>query len=142
MNDPSPAPEPTVGELMTREPVVVRVDAPLRDAARLMDEHRVSGLPVVDADGLLVGVLSHTDLVRARATEHLWKDWPGLVVRHLMTATALTALPSMSATDAARLMEEHHVHRLIVVSEDGRTAVGVISTTDLVRAMARELQDE
>ena len=44
---------------------------------------------MVDGDGDLVGVISQTDLLRARATEHLWANWPGLAVRHLMTSPAI-----------------------------------------------------
>jgi CBS domain-containing protein len=56
----------TVGEMMTRDPIVVLADAPLSEAARLLDRNRISGLPVVDGTGALVGVVSHTDLLRAR----------------------------------------------------------------------------
>lgn len=126
----------TVGELMTRDPVVIRADASLKEAAGLLDEYRISGLPVVDMDGALLGVLSQTDLVRARATEHLWTNWPGLAVRHLMTHPALTIAASASLGEAARLMEERHVHRLVVLGDDERTPIGIISTTDLVRSMA------
>lgn len=128
-----------VGDLMTADPIVVRADAPLAEAARLMDEHRISGLPVVDGAGRLVGVVSQTDLLRARATEYLWANWPGLAVRHLMSKPALTVHRDTPLADAARKMERHHVHRLVVVSDsDEQLPIGVISTSDLVRAMAHE----
>ena len=66
-----------------------------------MDHHRVSGLPVVDSAGTLVGVVSQTDLVRARATEYLWANWPGLAVRHLMTAPPITVTRSTPLSVAA-----------------------------------------
>jgi CBS domain-containing protein len=128
----------TVGEMMTRDPIVVRADAPLVEAAQLLDRHRISGLPVVDGTGALVGVVSHTDLLRARTTEHLWANWPGLAVRHLMTSPALSVGPDATVAEAAHLMERDHVHRLIVVGEDGRTPIGIIATADLVHAMAEE----
>lgn len=128
-----------VGDLMTADPIVIRADAPLAEAARLMDEHKISGLPVVDGTGRLVGVLSQTDLLRARATEYLWANWPGLAVRHLMSKPALTVHRDTPLADAARKMERHHVHRLVVVSDtDEQLPIGVISTSDLVRAMAAE----
>lgn len=130
--------ERTVSDLMTRDPIVVRADAPLTDAARLLDRYHISGLPVVDPHGALVGVVSHTDLLRARATEHLWANWPGLAVRHLMTSPALAVSPDTSIAEAARLMERDHVHRLVVVGGDGRTPIGMIATADLVRSMAEE----
>lgn len=127
---------PTVGELMTGDPIVVPVDLTLKDAARLMEFYRVSGLPVVDWDGTLVGVVSETDLVHALTTAPLWDAWPGLTVRHLMTHPAITVSAGAPAEDAARLMELHHIHRLVVISGDGTTPIGVVSAGDLVREMA------
>ena len=132
----------TVGELMAIEPVLVRADAPLAEAAKLMEGNHISGLPVVEA-GLLVGVISQTDLLRARATEHLWANWPGLRVKHLMTSPALTIHRDQPVAIAARKMERHHVHRLVVVADDDETlAIGVLSTSDLVRAMSALPVDE
>jgi CBS domain-containing protein len=126
----------TVGELMTRDPIVVSADTPVSEVAELLDRFGISGLPIVDWSGLLVGVVSHTDLLRARATEDLWTHWPGLAARHLMTAPALTASAETPIEEAVARMESNHVHRLVVVDDDGVTPVGVISTSDLVRAMA------
>ena len=127
---------PLVGQLMTPDPIVVEDDASLDAAVRLLEENEISGVPVVDRDGLLVGVLSQTDIVRARAVAHLWNRWPGLRVRHLMHAPALTADRNMTMEEAAQIMERAHVHRLVVVDEDQLKPVGIISTTDLVRALA------
>ena len=126
----------TVGELMTADPIVVTVDLPLGEAAQLMDFYRVSGLPVVDWSGAVVGLISQTDLLHARTSEALWSAWPGLAVKHLMTAPALTVAAGTAVEDAARTMEEHRVHRLVVVDGDGERPIGVLSLTDLVRAMA------
>ncbi len=125
----------TVGQLMTADPVVAIVDMPLADAAAIMDFYRVSGLPVVDRDGALVGVVSQMDLLHARTTEALWDAWPGLAVRHLMSHPALTITPDVSLEEAAQLMEERRVHRLVVVANDGETPIGVLSVSDLVRSM-------
>ncbi len=132
-----------VGDLMALEPIVVRADMPLTVAAVLMDRHQVSGLPVVDGGGTLVGVISDTDLLRARATEYLWSNWPGLRVKHLMTSPALTSRRDESLTVAARKMERHHVGRLVVVADDDETLpIGVIAIADLIRAMAALLPEE
>jgi CBS domain-containing protein len=96
---------------------------------------------VIDSDGLLVGVLSQSDIVRARSVDHLWHRWSQLRVRHLMHSPALTADRAMSMEEAAQLMERAHVHRLVIVDEDQLKPVGVISTTDLVRALARRPTD-
>jgi CBS domain-containing protein len=128
-----------VGDLMALEPIVVPGWASLTDAARIMDEYDISGLPVVGEAGDVVGVISQTDLVRARATEWLWSNWTGLQVRHLMTSPPLTIHRSASLESAAVRMEHDHVHRLVVVADDDPSIpIGVISTSDVVRALARD----
>jgi len=126
----------TVGQLMTGDPIVASIDMPLADAAELMDFYRVSGLPVVDWSGLLVGVISQTDLLYARTTEALWHAWPGLTVRHLMTRPAVTVRSSATVEEAAEMMERLRIHRLVVVDAGGDSAIGVLSVSDLVRSMA------
>jgi len=128
----------TVADVMALDLVVIRANAPIEQAAELMDRHRVSGLPVVDTSGSLVGVVSQTDLVRARSTEYLWANWPGLSVRHLMTAPPITVNRSTSLAEAAARMERLHIHRLVVVADDDETLpIGILSTTDLVHDIAR-----
>ena len=127
----------TVGDLMAFEPVVIHANASLDEAAGLLDVHGITGLPVVDRSGSLVGVLSQTDLLRARSTEYLWSNWPGLAVRHLMTSPAITVTRSTPLPLAARTMERLHIHRLVVVAdEDERLPIGILSVTDLVHAIA------
>jgi CBS domain-containing protein len=131
-----PAPM-TVGEVMALEPIVIRADASLDAAAVLLDRHHVNGVPVVDRSGSLVGVLSQTDLLRARSTEYLWSNWAGLAVRHLMTSPAITVTRSTPIPIAARKMERNRVHRLLVVADDDDTLpIGILSTTDLIHAIA------
>jgi CBS domain-containing protein len=129
----------TVGELMSRDPILVREDEPLTHAAMLLEQHRIHGLPVVDDTGALVGVVSQTDMVRARTTEQLWTRWRGLKVRHLMTSPALTVSADATLADAAQWMEANRVHRLVVVGADGTSPVGILSTSDIVRAMVSEI---
>lgn len=128
-----------VADRMARNPIVIRADASLSDAASLMDRERFHGLPVVDHTGALVGVLSQTDLNRARSTEYLWANWPGLAVRHLMTSPAITVHRSTPLIEAARKMEQHEIHRLVVVEDgDDTSPIGVLSMTDLIHALAEE----
>ena len=129
---------PTVEIVMTPDPILLSVDDSAQVGVRTLEENEISGAPVVDSDGHLVGVLSQADLVRARASEQLWQRWPSLRVRHLMHAPALTADVGMSLVEAATLMEQAHVHRLVVVAGDQLTPIGVLSTTDIVRAMVGE----
>src|SRR3954469_14714895 len=122
----------TVGEAMTRGLVTIRADAQIYEAAQLMDAHQVHGLPVVDADRKLVGVLSQTDLLRVRSMEHLWSGLTGLAVKHVMTAPAITVSVNDTLDDAAKLMKGRRVHRLVVLGSDGATPVGMLSVTDLI----------
>ena len=133
----------TVGDLMAIEPIVLASNLPLDDAADLLDRHHIHGAPVVDSSGSLVGVLSQTDLVRARSTEYLWANWPGLAVRHLMSSPAVTVKRSTPIVLAAARMERNHIHRLVVVADDDATLpIGILSTTDLVHSIARDLREE
>ena len=128
-----------VADHMATNPILIRADASLTDAAELMDRHHVHGVPVVDHAGVLVGVLSQSDLNRARSTEYLWVNWPGLAVRHLMTSPAITIHRSTPLIVAARKMEQHQIHRLVVVEDgDETTPIGVLSMTDLIHALANE----
>ncbi|MGZ6214554.1 MAG: CBS domain-containing protein [Candidatus Limnocylindria bacterium] len=131
---------PSVGELMSIEPITIGIDEAIGRAEQLMSERGITGLPVVDRIGRLQGVLSQTDIVRAHASGQPLATWPGLAVRHLMTSPALTIRLDESLLTAARMMEQHHVHRLVVVAPDGEHPVGVISTTDLVRALVDVLE--
>ena len=128
----------TVGQLMTGDPVVAFVDMPLVEAAAVMDFYRISGLPVVDAAGSLVGVVSKTDLLHARTTDALWQAWSSLTVGDLMSQPAVAVTSDVSVEDAARLMDERRIHRLVVVDTDGETPIGLLSVSDLVHTMGGE----
>ena len=95
----------------------------------------------MDRSGSLVGVVSQTDVARARSTEHLWANWPGLAVRHLMTHPAVTVRRSVPLAIAIRRMERMRVHRLVVVDDrDDELPIGVLSLTDVVHSVALERQ--
>jgi acetoin utilization protein AcuB len=126
----------TVGALMSPDPILVWPDTPVSEIADILDRAGISGVPVVDWSGYLVGVVSQTDLLRVRATEDLWADWSRLSAHHIMSRPVLTVTVDTPVEEAARLMESRHVHRLVVVADDGESPVGVLSATDLVRAMA------
>lgn len=138
MNEHAAFPTLSVGELMTTDPIVIDADAPLIEAAELFDRHRIHGLPVVDGDGSLIGVISQTDMIRARTTEQLWAGWRGLKVRHLMTSPALTIGAAAGVGEAASQMEAFGVHRLVVLAPDGRSPAGIVCSSDIVRGMLTE----
>jgi CBS domain-containing protein len=124
-----------VRDLMTLEPVTVRGGAPLVVADMLMRQFGVSGLPVIDGQGELIGVLSRTDLM-ALAGDPQVDAWQGRSVAATMTAPSLTVEADASLVEAAARMEEHRVHRLVVVEPEGGRPIGILSTTDIVRAVA------
>lgn len=140
-----------VSDVMTREVVTVAPSATLKEAAALIARHGVSGLPVVDESGAVVGVLSEADILvkeggeRAKGGLLHWLVEPAepwteakLEARtagEAMTAPALTIAPTSTVHQAAATMLEEGVNRLPVV-EDG-TLVGLVTRADLVRAFAR-----
>ena len=126
----------TVGDVMTSNPFLIVDTASLLEAAGILDSKKITGLPVVDDNGALVGVLSQTDLVRARANQHLVSNWPGLAVGQIMTKPALTIAASATIEEAAKEMDKLRVHRLVVV-DAAATPIGIISTSDLVRSWLR-----
>ena len=126
-----------IAELMHTDLTVVHEDASLTEAViRLADAH-VHGVPVVNHRGRLVGVLSSSDIVEAAAERSGTGD-PGVLdqtmVREIMSTPPRTIHPEDDIRFAARQMLEHDVHRLFVLRGD--ELVGVISSSDIVRAVA------
>jgi len=134
----SAADDLTVADLMTIDPIVIGVDAALEEAERLMRERHVSGLPVVDEHEELVGVISQTDVLEdgGMPMELLLRRKPsGLRVGELMTSPAVTVQLTAPLVEAARLMRDNRIHRVVAVDERGR-AVGVLSASDFVALYA------
>ena len=123
----------TVGEVMTANPISIAETASLAEAAKILATQKITGLPVLDAGGALVGVLSQTDLVRARANQEFVQNWPGLPVGQIMTTPALTISMTATLEEAAKVMDGRRVHRL-VVTDGASTPIGIISASDLVRS--------
>jgi len=127
-----------VADVMSLDPVVVRVDDSLETAERLLSAYRIGGLPVVNEDGRLVGVISKTDLLpqgTAPIEALLRGRRSGIRVGELMSAPALTVALAASLTEAARVMHDAHVHRVVVVGDDGRP-LGVLAASDFVAMIA------
>jgi CBS-domain-containing membrane protein len=124
-----------VADVMTIDPVVVAVDATIEEAARLLHEYVITGLPVIDESGGLVGVISQTDLVGALDSPvgRLIRTRPsGFRVGDLMSSPAVTIPLTGSVQEAARLMVDSRIHRL-VATDDAGGPVGVLSALDLVK---------
>ena len=124
-----------VADLMTIDPVVVAVDASIEEAARLLHANSITGLPVVDPFGSLVGVISQTDIVGvldSRVGSVVRSNRSGLRVGELMSSPAVTVSIMGSVVEAAGLMVGARIHRLVAIDDAGRP-VGVLSAIDLVR---------
>jgi CBS domain-containing protein len=132
--------ERTVTEIMHRGVLTCVRDTPIQDVARQMSELDVSALVVVNEDGVMVGLISRTDLVNARLYEQYWKHWRGLTAGHIMVTDVVSVRPEDPLTHASKLMMERKIHRVVVVeeSEKGVKPVGVLSVTDLVRDIASD----
>jgi CBS domain-containing protein len=129
-----------VADVMTLDPVVVADDAPLEDVYHLLHAYSVSGLPVVDRSGALVGVISQTDLIAiedAPIGRVIRTEASGIRVGELMSSPAITVPMTGTLVEAARLMRDRHVHRLVALDDAGRP-VGVLSASDYVALFAEE----
>ena len=141
-----------VGEVMTRDVVSVTPETPIKDVAAVLVERGISGLPVCDADGAVVGVLSEADLLvkQGGSPERSGGLFAWLVettsapdlaklrahtAGEAMTAPAVTVDAASPVSEAARTMVSLGVNRLPVV-EDGRL-VGIVTRADLVRLFTR-----
>ena len=143
-----------VRDIMHRGVVTVRADAPLKEVARLLVEHAISGLPVVDEAGAVIGVVSETDLV---IKERGRPERPPRLIERLfgpraadraelakveataagdaMSSPAITIDAGQLVRDAAELMIERRINRLPVT--DGGRLVGIVTRADIVRSFIR-----
>lgn len=127
-----------VGVFMSAPVASVDSEAPLTEAQWLLRERRISSLAVVDGAGRPVGLVSRSDLLRVgsvRPQEEVAQllILPEVPVSWAMTTALVTVAPSQPLREAARLMVERGVHRVLVV-EEGRL-VGILSTNDVGRAV-------
>jgi CBS domain-containing protein len=140
---------------MTRRVITVTPDTPILAAAQLMLEHKISGLPVVDAAAHVVGMVSERDLLCERDDGQMKRpNWLALAidpakvasmptlfrdrkVSEVMTQNPVTISAAAPLEEAGRLIEERGIKRLPVV-QDG-TLVGVIARADLVRALTKAI---
>ncbi|MEE4418291.1 MULTISPECIES: CBS domain-containing protein [Streptomyces] len=140
----------TVGELMTRGVIQVPPQTPFKEIVRTLAEHDVTAVPVVDAAGRPMGVVSEADLLRKSADQadpagrtpipHL-EAWErakaeGARAEELMSAPAVCAREEWTVVEAARLMAVQNVKRLPVVDETDKL-VGIVSRADLLRIFLR-----
>ncbi|MEU0835473.1 CBS domain-containing protein [Streptomyces sp. NPDC005969] len=151
-----------IGSLMVNDVVSVIPQTPFKEVAKLFAVHRISGLPVVDTDDKVLGVISESDLVlrqagvspeseSLRSARPAWRSPPGggdrtestadteaqaLSARELMSHPAITVQTHDTIAVAARIMAQHRVERLPVVDAEGRL-VGIVTRRDLLQVFLR-----
>ena len=140
------------GEIMVKDVLSVGPEAPVREIALLMLQRRISGVPVVDAEQRVLGVVSEGDLIRRPEieTDHAPKRWLGMFLsdeerardfvkshgrkaREVMTQPAICVAPDTPLAEVVRLMERHRIKRLVIVV--GGKLAGLVTRADLLRAM-------
>jgi CBS-domain-containing membrane protein len=142
----------TVQDVMTREVVAVRGPTPFKELVRLLNQHRITAMPVLDTTGrLVVGVVSESDLALKEVAPLRQAHTPvfdtaqhhsdrakaaSLTAAELMTAPAVTVGPAELVAAAARRMYDRDVKRLPVVDHSG-ALVGIVTRADLLKVFLR-----
>ena len=119
-----------LSEIMTREVEIVQPDDTLQMAARKMRDRDIGFLPVCDG-GTLMGVLSDRDLTIRGLAEGM--DVTVMLSRDLMTTPAIFCYEDQDIGEAARLMQHHQIRRLVVLSREDESVIGIVSLGDLAR---------
>ncbi len=149
----------TVRDVMTTDVVTVDREMSYKAVVELMQQHKISGVPVVGADNVVIGVVSEADLLRkperydrsgppvrvgGLRTRSATHKANALDANELMTTPAVTIESAATIAVAARVMAKHRIKRLPVVDESGHL-IGVVSRSDLLRVFLRsdaEIRDE
>jgi acetoin utilization protein AcuB len=141
-----------VKDVMSRNPFTIDPEAPVGTAIAIMTEQKIRHLPVVDEQGVVIGIVTDRDLRSAALApaleEHLSQEarrrlrgigaaLDDLRVKHAMTWHPITARPDMALTQAAALMLERNVGSLPVV--DDATLIGILTERDALRALAGQV---
>ncbi len=107
-------------------------NATMFDAARMMDEEDISSIVVVDDLGYLRGIITRTDILRAALERP--DDWEQCACPEWMTREVVTVPPTATLEDAARLLQQKHIHRVVVAEKDPRGLIplAVISARDII----------
>ncbi|TMC60420.1 MAG: CBS domain-containing protein [Chloroflexota bacterium] len=115
-------------DIMTRKVYTIRSDASAQEAAQLLDQHRISGLPVVDEGNDIIGIVTEADIISK-------VDKEGLRVSDIMSTEVISVNEETAASEIALLLTERKIKRVPVV-QDGKL-VGIVSRADIVHAVAQ-----
>jgi len=117
-------------DIMTRTVCTTRPDARAQEAAQLLSLKRISGLPVVDGHGNIIGIVTEADIISK-------VDREGLSVSDIMSREVITIDEEMPVNEIAALLTERKIKRVPVVTEG--KLVGIVSRGDIVHAVAQGL---
>src|SRR5690348_10138862 len=120
-------------DIMTRKVVTIHPEASVQEAAQLLDQFRISGIPVVNATGDLIGIITEADII-SKVNRYGLLDQDGLLVADIMSRNVTTVDEDTPVGDIAMLLSERKIKRVPVVRQ-GRL-VGIVSRGDIVHAVA------
>lgn len=115
-------------DIMTRKVYTIRPEASAQEAAQLLDQHRISGLPVVDEGNDIIGIVTEADIISK-------VDREGLRVSEIMSTEIISVNEETPVSEIALLLTERKIKRVPVV-QDGKL-VGIVSRADIVHAVAQ-----
>ena len=118
-------------DVMIKDVVVISETAPLKEVTHLFSERKITGAPVVNTQGELVGVLSETDIIRKSNSIGAWSP---NTAGQIMTKPPVTVPPETTLKRVCELMYNRRIHRVVVA--EGRQIRGIITTMDILRAIA------
>jgi len=122
--------EQRVRDIYHKGVILCKPETPLLEVVRVMADTEIHAVMVAEREGEPpVGVVSHTD-----AIAHYGEDLMDIQARDVMTGNVISVSENATVKEAARRLLESNIHRLLVVSEDGRP-LGILSTTDIIRQM-------
>ena len=144
-------------DIMTKDVVTIHPEATVEELARLLIEHKISGVPVVDNENKLVGIVTENDLIRKNKRFHIptvirlfdayillgsgkaeeeIRKMAATTVDEIYTQKVVSITEETSLEDIATIMAEQHIHLLPVLSSDN--VVGIVGKADVVRALTYE----
>jgi CBS domain-containing membrane protein len=142
-----------VKDVMTKNVISVKRDADLHEASRLLSEHRISGMPVIDDNNRVIGVVSEADILvlAGMNKKHTFKDilrtilgepvparTGGNRVENVMSFPPITSKADDEVMEVAKILDERRIKRLPVVDNEGKL-LGIVSRADIVRDIGRKI---
>lgn len=118
-------------DVMIKDVITVSEKTPLKEVTKMFSERRITGAPVVNDAGELVGVLSETDIIRKTTSIGAWSP---NTAGQIMTKPAVTVAPHETLQRVCELMSNRRIHRVVVA--EGSHINGIITTMDILRAIA------